>query len=201
MYDDETMVENDYADANDPQDEGIVEATDESEQDLEEYIDSESEASEEDQQEEEPEQSQGTSGPGYVQRRIDKALAKERANIKAEIQAEMEAQYAPIRERLLDMDAQELVRKGTVKDLETAKELVRYRQGMQPQAKQEQPRNEQGQFTSQQEMIETAKTEARIDELKYQAEKIKRNGGPDVIAEFSNNQDIKRRVVSGELDF
>ena len=60
---------------------------------------------------------------------MEKALAKERESIRAE----MEAQYAPIRERLLDMDAQDLVRRGVVKDIETAKELVRYRQGQQSQ--------------------------------------------------------------------
>lgn len=202
MDNNETMVENDYAEADDTLEEGLVEETDESgTQDLDEFIKSESDDSE-DEPQDEPEQPKGSNGPGYVQKRIEKALAKERASITAEITAKLEAQYAPLRERLLEMDAKELVKSGEVKDLETAKELVRYRQGqpVQPR-KDQQPRNEQGQFTSQQEAIENARTEARIAVLKHQAEKIKANGGPDVIAEFSNNPEVKQKVISGEIDF
>lgn len=150
---------------------------------------------------EEQNQPQGTGEPGYVQRRIDKALARERDNIKAEVMAEMEAQYAPIKERLLEMDAQELVRKGTVKDLETAKELLRYRQGqgaVPPAApKAEQPRQQNGQFAPKEDPV----TSAKIDMLAYQADKIKAQTGVDVISEFSNNPDIKQKVISGEMDF
>ena len=150
---------------------------------------------------EEPAQPQGTSEPGYVQRRIDKALARERDNIKAEVMAEMEAQYAPIKERLLEMDAQELVRKGTVKDLETAKELLRYRQGQgavpTPAPQDEQPRQQNGQFAPR----EDPATSAKIDMLAYQADKIKAQTGVDVISEFTNNPDIKEKVINGEMDF
>lgn len=154
----------------------------------------------EDQSEPEPEPEQKANEPGYVQKRIDKALARERDNIKAEIKAEMEAQYAPIRERLLEMDAQELVRKGTVKDLETAKELLRYRQGQAPQAAQpkaEQPRQQNGQFAPKEDPV----TKTKIDMLSAQADKIKAKTGIDVIEIFSNNEDIKNKVISGEMDF
>jgi len=73
---------------------------------------------------EEQPKSQGTSEPGYVQKRIDKALARERENIRAEVMAQVEAQYAPIRDRLLEMDAKELVRQGEFKSVERAKEYL-----------------------------------------------------------------------------
>lgn len=172
-----------------------------------EFLEEEEEAEEslesvtgDDKTEEEQEPAQKANEPGYVQKRIDKALARERDNIKAEIKAEMEAQYAPIRERLLEMDAQELVRKGTVKDLETAKELLRYRQGMAPQAaepKAEQPRQQNGQFAPK----EDPATKAKIDMLAKQADKIKAKTGIDVIEIFDKNPDIKDAVISGEMDF
>lgn len=149
--------------------------------------------------EEQPE-SKGTSEPGYVQKRIDRALARERDNIKAELKAEMEAQYAPIRERLFEMDAQELLRKGVVKDIDTARELVRYRNGVQPQQPVEQPaqpRQTNGQFAPK----EDPATSARIDMLSHQADAIRAKTGVDVIDVFSKNEDIKQKIISGEMDF
>ena len=125
---------------------------------------------------EQPEEPKAKDEPGYVQKRIDKALARERDSMRAAIMAEIEAQYAPIKERLLEMDAQELVRTGQVKDLEIAKELIRLRNG--------QPVRE-----------------ARIDMLKHQADRIKAQGGPDVIAEWNSNEEIKQKVIAGEMDF
>ena len=150
---------------------------------------------------EEQQEQKGTTEPGYVQKRIDKALAKERETMRAEIMAQVEAQYAPIRERLLEMDAQELVRKGEVKSLELAKELVRYRQGQPaPQAQHapaEQPRQADGKFAPKQDAV----TEAKIDLLAKQAEKIKAKSGIDVIEIMNNDANIKNKIVSGEMDF
>ena len=194
----ETMVENtDNIEADDTLENEVVEEVDESEESLDSYTEEEEPA------EEQPEQeTKSASEPGYVQRRIEKAVSKALAQQRDSIMAEMEERYAPLRERMLEMDARDLVQKGVVKDIETAKELVRYRQG-QPQAepKPEQTRNDKGQYQSRESLVESAKTEARIDMLKSQADKIRANGGPDVIAEFKNNEDIKQRVVSGELDF
>ena len=159
-----------------------------------------------DQEEQDAEETDGTGSegpkePGYVQRRISKAVEKAVADTEARFTAQieaLEAQYAPIKERLIQMDAQELVRSGQVKDLETAMELVRYRQG-QPAAQEEpeeQPRNEQGQFVSRQSIAD----EVRAIEMKTQADKIIDKGGPDVIAEFNKNPEIKRKVINGEMD-
>lgn len=144
---------------------------------------------------------QGTNEPGYVQKRIDKALARERENIKAEIKAEMEAQYAPIRDRLLEMDAKELVRQGEFKSIERAKEYLQLKQGVQPSATPEkpaeQPRQSNGQFAPKQDPV----TQARIDMLAKQADKIKAKTGVDVIEEFSNNPKVKDAVIKGDMDF
>ena len=131
--------------------------------------------------------------PGYVQKRIEKALARERDSMRAEIMAEIEAQYAPIRERLLEMDAQELVASNKVGDIETARELVRLRQGIVTEA--EQPI--EGQFDSREE----AATAARIEMLRHQADNIKADSGIDVIAAWNSDPDIKEAVINGEMDF
>lgn len=135
--------------------------------------------------------------PGYVQGRINKAVEK----AVAAVREEYEAKLAPLMEHMLAAEAQELVRSGKVKDLETARELVRYRNG-QPATQQEtqQPRNERGQFASRQGGNDQA-IQARIDMLQHQANRIKEQGGPDVIAEFQSNEEIKQKVVSGEMDF
>lgn len=119
--------------------------------------------------------------PGYVKSRIEKAVQKAVAETEARMQAKFDAQMAPYREQMLTNEAQELVRSGKVKDIETAKELVRYRQG-QPAAQND----------------SDPAVMARIDMLKHQADRIK---DVNVIAEFQRNEDVKRRVISGEMDF
>lgn len=150
------------------------------------------------------EESRGTSGqkePGYVKNRIEKAVARAVAEERARMQAEFDQQIAPYREHMLEMEAQDLVRTGKVKDLDTARELVRYRQGQPQPERQEQPRNEQGQYASNQEPSRDPAIQARIDMLEYQAKKIKDQRGVDVIEEFKNNSKVKQKLVSGEWDF
>lgn len=149
--------------------------------------------------------SQGTrQEPGYVRGRIDRAVAKAVAETEARMKADFEKQMAPYREQMITMEAQELVRTGTVKDLETAKELVRYRQG-QPQKAAEpeaQPRDNSGRFAQKNtQPTSDPATSARIDMLQHQADRIRSGGGPDVIAEFKNNEEIKQKVIAGEMDF
>ena len=149
---------------------------------------------------------EGPKEPGYVQKRISKAVQKAVAETEARFTAQieaMEARYAPIQERLMQMDAQDLVNSGKVKDFDTAMELVRYRQGQPADQEEfeEQPRNEQGQFISQAEQIEYNRTEGRIEELKRQADKIKEKTGLDVVAEWNRNPEIHDAVINGEMDF
>jgi hypothetical protein len=152
---------------------------------------------------EEPEEEpKAKAEPGYVQKRISKAVDKVRAEMQADFSAQMEAlkaQYAPLQERLMEMDAQELVKSHKVGDIETARELVRLRQGMAAQepVRDEQPRQENGQFAPK----EDPATMARIDMLKHQATQIKADSGLDVIAEWNSNEEIKNAVINGEMDF
>lgn len=195
---DETMVENEFGDeeaVDSELPEGVVEEDSSGEEDIESLI-ADEEAPAEEAPEEGPKDT-GTKEPGYVKQRIEKALARQ--------QEEFDRRMAPIMERLLEMDAKELVASGKVKDLELARELVRLRQGM-PAARTEADgsdkgsvpqRNEKGQFVSR----DDAETTTRISMLKHQAERIKARGGPDVIAEFQDNEDIKKRVIAGEMDF
>lgn len=156
--------------------------------------------------EEEPEEApKAKAEPGYVQKRISKAVDKARAEMQAEFSAQMEAlkaQYAPIQERLMEMDAQELVKSHKCGDIETARELVRLRQGQPAKAADSpQPRDEQGHFVSKEDRAVSDRIQGRIDALKHQAERIKAAGGPDVIAEWKSNKDVQKKVMSGEMDF
>ena len=175
--------------------EEFVEDEDIEEEDVEEFVDEDS--TEEVEEQPEP---KAKDEPGYVQKRIDKALRQQRDSMRAEIMAEVEAQYAPIRDRLLEMDAQELVRSGEFKSIERAKEYLQLKQGIVSEPE-PQPRNEQGQFMSQSQAEEMARTEERIKMLKVQAEYIKEDTGLDVIAEWNRNPEIKQAVMDGEMDF
>lgn len=197
MEDFETMVENEDFDneADDALPEEVVEETDESEeQDLESLADEEADEG----QAEEQTQPQA-SEPKWMQKRISKAVDKALSRERESIRAEMEAQYAPIRERLMEMDAQDLLRSGKVKDIETARELVRYRQNA-PQAPAAeptpQPRNEHGQFTS----ATDPEDSVRVDMWAHQADAIREETGLDVISVFSEDEDIKQAVLNGEMD-
>lgn len=200
--DNETMV-NDPTTEN-TEDEGLQELVEEPAEEPSESLDSllgddeEDDGGDEEPKDEKPAQQRGTrSEPGYVQGRIAKAVQKAVAETEARLTAQFEKQLAPFREQALNAEAQELVRSGKVKDLETAKELVRYRQGQPQEQKQDQPRNAQGQFQEK----EDPATKARINMLQHQADRIKGNGGPDVIAAFKNNPEVKEKVITGEWDF
>ena len=146
----------------------------------------------------------GPSEPGWIKQRVDKAVQRALAQERENIRSEYEQQFAPLRERLLEMDAQELVRKGVVKDLDTAKELVRYRNGQPQPERQEQPaqsRNEKGQFTKNENPREDPAIQKQVEMLSHQADVIKKRTGIDVIDAYNRDEDIKRKVISGEMDF
>lgn len=195
----ETMVDVDNTVEDDTLPEGIVEE-DESEEEYEEeeYSDEYTEEPQEEpeeQPEEEPDEVP-QSEPGWIKKRVQKAVDRAVAEALAQQQEQFNQQIAPLIAKMQEDEAQELVRSRKIADIETAREFVRLKNGDAPKPA-PQPRNEQGQFASR----EQIETETRINELKKQAEKIKSKGGPDVIKEFTENEDIKRRVVNGELDF
>ena len=67
----------------------------------------------------------------------------------------------------------------------------------QKEAPQSQPRNDQGQFAPK----EDPATKAQIDMLSHQADAIKAKYGIDVISEFNRDNEIKQKVINGEMDF
>lgn len=127
------------------------------------------------------------SEPGWIKKRVDKAVQKAVAATEARLQALYEQQMAPLRERQIEYDAKDMVEQGIVKDLDTAKELLRYRMGQAPEKKEPIPK-------------EDPAVSARIKMLQHQADRIKERG-IDVIAEFNSNPDAKERIISGEIDF
>lgn len=142
--------------------------------------------------------------PGWIKGRINKEVAKAEARIRAEY----EAKLAPIRESMMDREAQELVRNGEFKTLNMAKEYVRLKNGVPAeQTDQQQPtgaqRDAQGRFAAAQDQSEQNDPVvlARADLLAKQAQKIKQSTGLDVMQAFSSNPEIRQRVISGEWDF
>lgn len=200
------VATNETAEADQLPDGLVAETADESEVSLEEAIgetaDSEQAADE---------QPTGTESetppakePGYVKQRIEKAVAKATAETEARMRAEFDQRMAPIMERLLIEDAKELVQSGEFKNLETAKEYLRLKQGLPAHAAepevQTQPRNANGQYAPKTNSNDAA-TQARIDMLRHQADRIKESRGVDVIAVWNSDPDIKRKVIAGEMDF
>ena len=194
----DTMVDEEEFDADEevelPDD--IEEVEDDDSDDIDSLDEEEEDAEEEDAPEPEV---QTANEPGYVKRRVDKAVAKAVAETEARMQAMFEQQMAPFRAKMMEDEAQELVRTRKVNDIETARELVRFRQGqtaMQQQAP-PQPRNDQGQFAPRMDVA----VEAKIDMLAHQADTIKDETGVDVIEVFANDPEIKQAVMDGEIDF
>lgn len=137
--------------------------------------------------------------PGWIKKRVEKAVNRAVAETEARMRAEFDRQMAPLRERALNEEARELVRQGEFKSLDRAKEYLQLKQGMPVAAPepQQQPRNAQGQYAPKDDPV----ISARIDLLAHQADKIKASRGIDVMAEFNSNAEIKNKVLSGEMDF
>lgn len=137
--------------------------------------------------------------PGWIKKRVEKAVNRAVAETEARMRAEFDRQMAPLRERALNEEARELVRQGEFKSLDRAKEYLQLKQGMPVAAPepQQQPRNNQGQFAPKDDPV----VSARIDLLAHQADRIKASRGIDVMAEFNSNAEIKSKVLSGEMDF
>ena len=189
---DETMVEETFDDeADDTLEEEIEEEEDESEEDLDSIPD-------EEEQDEEPPTQEQPSEPGWIKQRVNKAVQKAVAETEARMQAMFDQQMAPIRAKMMEDEAQELVRTRKVSDIETARELVRLRQG-QPaqQAAEPQPRNDQGQYAPREDPAITT----RINMLAHQADTIKNETGVDVVDVFLNDDEIQEAVKNGEMDF
>ena len=108
----ETMVEQELGDtAEDSLPDEIAEVEQDESESLESLMGDEQPA--EDAQETEP---QSTSEPGYVKKRIEKAVSKAVAETEARMKAMFEEQMAPFRAKVMEDEAQELVRSRKVSD-------------------------------------------------------------------------------------
>jgi len=155
-----------------------------------------------------PEAPEQRKEPGYIKQRVNAAVTKAVAEAEARIRAEYETMLAPIRESVLERQANDLVAQGEFKSLERAKEYLRLKGGMPTEAPaQEKPaqpnRDAQGRFAPAAENggEGDAVTRARADLLAKQAQKIKGTRGVDVMQMFNADDAVKQRVLSGEWDF
>lgn len=146
--------------------------------------------------------------PGWIKQRVSAAVDKAVAEAEARVAARYEAMLAPMRESLMDREAQELFASGEFKTLERAKEYVRLKNGVpaqQESAKTEPQksapeRDAQGRFVRQ-EQPDDPVTQAKADLLARQAQKIMNTQGVDVMTAFQNDPDVQAKVLSGEWDF
>ena len=196
----ETMVETEDFDAE--ADDTLIDGVEETDESEEESLDSLTEEDEAQPDEEPEKQEPQATEPGWIKRRVEKAVQKAVAETEARMKAMFEQQMAPIRDKMLTDEAKELVRQGEFKSLDRAKEYLQLKQGLPTQPKQEapqaqQPRNEKGQYAPK----EDPSMQTRIGMLAHQADTIKARTGVDVMAEFERNADIKQKVINGEMDF
>lgn len=149
--------------------------------------------------------------PGWIRRRVDAATAKAVKETEERMRAEFEAMLAPLRESMLDRQADELVRTGEVKTKERALEYVQLKNGVKISAPADAnatpaARDSLGRFAPKEQPAAessemSAVTRARADLLAQQAEKIQQKSGVDVMSAFRDNTDVRQKVLSGEWDF
>lgn len=134
--------------------------------------------------------------PGWVRQRVDKAVEKAIRETEARMRAEFEGTLAPIRESMMEREADKLVSSGEFKSRERAMEYVRMKNGLPGTVQQtEQTPQQAPQYQP------DAETKARANMLVQQANKLKANHGIDVVAAYNSNEEIKQKVLSGEWDF
>lgn len=126
---------------------------------------------------------------GWIKTRIEKGIAKAEERIRAEY----EAKYAPLQEAYLNQEADRLVASGKISDKEMALDYLK--RGGTVQKPVEQPRDEQGRFTTKQE------TNQRANALYQQAETIKAITGVNVMAMYNTDPAVKQKILDGEWDF
>ena len=149
--------------------------------------------------------------PGWIKQRVnaavERAVADAVAKTKAEMESAYQAQLRPLRDSIIEREADDLVANGQIKDREMALSYARMKHGVfdapapapqeaavRPTASQ--PRDEQGRFASQ-----DSDVQARANMLAAQARAITAAGGPDVMKAYREDENVRNRVLSGEWDF
>jgi len=150
----------------------------------------------------EPQGAQGTNEqppkqePGWIKRRIDEGVSRrltgELRAAEERINAQWAQRIAPLQERVFAQEAKELVASGEFKSQERALEYVRLKNGAPsvPDRKAEGQPQADGQQVS-----------ANAQRLAAQAVRVRELSGLDVMAHARENQDVMRKVISGEWDF
>ena len=144
--------------------------------------------------------------PGWIKQRVSAAVDKAVAEAEARVAARYEAMLAPMRESLMDREAQELFASGEFKTLERAKEYVRLKNGVPITQEANEPQRSapemdaQGRFVKQPQNDDPV-TQAKADLLAKQAQKIMNTQGVDVMAAFQSDPNVQAKVLSGEWDF
>lgn len=149
--------------------------------------------------------------PGWIKQRVESAVQKQLAqavaDAEARIRAEYEAQMQPLRDSIIEREAQDLVDSGQIKDKTMALSYARMKHGLPGDAAQNvpaqrpaeaasqaQPRDEKGRFTSD-------SVNQRASMLAAQAKAIMAAGGPDVMKAYREDESVRNRILSGEADF
>lgn len=142
--------------------------------------------------------------PGWIKQRVEKAVEKARKSW----EAEQEAKLKPLYDNLYDRQAEELVRQGEFKSLERAKEYVRLKGGVdvtpsntEDTKPEPQKRDAQGRFTGNNQPAEDPVVKARTDLLVKQVQRIRKETGVDLMAQFKDDETVKRNIASGKWDF
>lgn len=149
----------------------------------------------------EPTGKEKKSEPGWIRGRIDDAVRKATAQVRAEMEAEYETKLAPFHEMMIAQEADKLVADGKIADRDLAIQFVRLQKGMPVPEKSEPPRNDKGQFAPKETTSPDPEIERHGEILFAQAKAIKAAGGPDVMAIYESNPEVKQRILSREWDF
>lgn len=121
--------------------------------------------------------------------------------------AQYEERLSRLEELEIKQDAQTLAQQEKI-SVALAERLIRAERGKpaaavqetQQSQQQERPRDAQGRFVSQQQSRQTQQ-DARVQELYQQTRNIQRMTGMDLLSVFNSDEEIQRRIGSGEIDF
>lgn len=130
--------------------------------------------------------------PGWIKGRVDKAVQKAVRETEQRIRAEYDAKFQPLYARMMDEQAEQLVKDGEFKSIERAREYVRLKGGVTA----EEPANAQEPQPAQQ----AEAPNPHLNMLANQADKLMKQG-IDVMAVFRSNEEIRNAVLSGQADF
>lgn len=140
----------------------------------------------------ETEQTQSSaSEPGWIKQRVSKEVNKAVQATEQRLRAEYEAKLAPLRESMLERQAEELVKQGEFRNIARAKEYLK----LGGRVTLEEPSNAR----EAQPAGQDPEASARIKVLAKQADKLAKRG-TDVMAVLNDNPQIRNKVMSGEWD-